>query len=115
MTSNASAQFHMRFVTEKHNELIASLDQLTTSLVTENIENKKTKAGDTYKKTTDLKSSISNQDCPAWLDPLMQCLQNFISGPWKPAHVINHIITNIGTIRNYKWVFDDPDKAAFDF
>ncbi|WP_447555585.1 hypothetical protein [Vreelandella sp. EE22] len=115
MTSNASVQFHMRFVTEKHQELIKSLDELVNNLVGEKLESKKTKAKVSLQKANDLKASISQQDCPSWLPSLIQGLGNFVSGQWNQSHLISHLIKNIELIRGNKWVFDNPSESAFDF
>lgn len=115
MTSNASVNFHMRFVTEKHQELIKSLDELVKYLVGEKVEAKKEKANFSFQKANDLKSSISQQDCPPWLPQLLQGLSYFASNQWKPTDLINHLIKNIEPIRSHKWVFDNPSEVAFDF
>ncbi len=115
MTSNASIQFHMRFVIEKHQELIKSLDELVKNLVGEKLESKKAKANFSLQKANDLKASISQQDCPTWLPPLIQGLGYFVNGPWNQSDLIIHLIKNIEAIRGHKWIFDNPSESAFDF
>jgi len=105
----------MRFVTEKHQELIASLDDLVTNLVGEKLESKKEKANFSLQKANDLKAAISQQDCPPWLPPLIQGLTYFFNGQWKQSNLITHLIKNIEIIRGNKWVFDNPSESAFDF
>lgn len=115
MTSNARVQFHMRFVNEKHKELINSLNDLVDHLVGEKLEVKKLKAEIALTKSNDLKASISNQDTPKWLPPLISGLQNFKSGGWKLTHLINHLISNQKIIKEHIWIFDNPSEQAFDF
>jgi hypothetical protein len=105
----------MRFVAEKHNELIASLNDLVNALVSENIEAKKSKANISLTKANDLKSSISQQDYPAWLPPLIQGLEYFSNNQWKAHDLIAHLIGNITQIKSHKWVFENPSESAFDF
>ena len=115
MTSNESVQFHMRFVSEKHKELNNSLDELTKALVSENVKSKNSKAEISLTKATDLKASISQQDCPPWLPPLIQCLQYYKTGTWKSANVIGYLVENLIVIKQHKWVFENSSDAAFDF
>lgn len=115
MTTNASVQFHIRFVNEKHNELAASLDQFVNALVSENLEHKKKIAEATRSKASDLRASISQQDRPSWLDQLVSNLNLFIADKWKQPDIINYLINNVPSIKNHKWVFENPDKIGFDF
>ncbi len=115
MTSNDSVQFHQRFVTEKHNELISSLNLLVNVLVSENIEKKKTVSEATLKKALALKASMSKKDSPPWLVPLIKGLEALLDNKWQQADLMNSLIKNLEPIRNHKWVFDDPDKKDFDF
>jgi len=105
----------MRFVTEKHQELIKSLDDLVKHLVSENRESKKAKAILSLTKANDLKASISQQDSPSWLSTLIQGLQYFSNRTWNQQHLIDYIIRNIELIRVHKWSFDTPSESAFDF
>lgn len=105
----------MRFVTEKHQELIKSLNDLVAVLVGEKLESKMTIADFTLQKANDLKASISQQDCPPWLIPLIQGLTYFINIQWKPSNLITHLIENIETIRGHQWVFENQSESAFDF
>jgi hypothetical protein len=105
----------MRFVTEKHQELIKTLDELVVALVGENIEGKKNKGSLALTKANDLKASISKQDSPQWLPSLIQGLQYFQGTTWKQTHLIDHLIKNIIQIKNHKWVFENPTETAFDF
>lgn len=105
----------MRFVTEKHRELIQSLDVLVKALVSEDLEVKKSKAEIAFTKANDLKASISEQDCPSWLPPLIQSFQRFKAGSWKQANLMVHLIENQKNIKEHKWVFENPSDAAFDF
>ncbi|MBW2187431.1 MAG: hypothetical protein JRG71_13860, partial [Deltaproteobacteria bacterium] len=104
MSLNHSVQFHMRFVTEKHKELKESLITLISTLVGENIENKKQKSEVTLTKANDLKASISQQDAPHWLPSLIQGLQYFRSSSWNSNNLIDYLIKNRDVILNYKWV-----------
>ncbi|MDH0448135.1 MULTISPECIES: hypothetical protein [unclassified Shewanella] len=115
MTSNASVQFHMRFVKEKHKELIESLNELVNHLVGEKLEVKKSKADVALTKSNDLKASISQQDTPDWLPSLIDALQRFKSGSWNQTHLINHLITYQKKIKEHVWIFDNPSEQAFDF
>lgn len=105
----------MRFVAEKHNELIKSLDDLVNVLVTEDIEAKKSTANVSLTKANELKSSISQQDCPAWLPPLIQGLQCFSNDTWRQTNLIAHLIRHIAQIKAHAWVFANPSESAFDF
>lgn len=105
----------MRFVTEKHHELISSLDQLVKELVGENLDAKKKRASFSSQKAGDLKASISQQDCPSWLIQLAKALEYFNQGHWKQADLIAYLIKNIEIVREYKWAFDIPAESAFDF
>jgi len=115
LTTNESVQFHMRFVTEKHQELIKILDELVVSLVGENIENKKKIGQLSLIKANDLKASISQQDSPKWLPSLIAGLQYFQGNTWKQTNLIGHLINNINQIKKHKWVFENPADTAFDF
>ncbi|WP_231613600.1 hypothetical protein [Pseudoalteromonas sp. SCQQ13] len=115
MTTNESVQFHMRFVTEKHQELIKTLDELVVALVGEKLEGKKNKGKEALTKANDLKASISKQDSPAWLPSLIQGLNHFQGNSWKQTHLIDHLIKNINQIKSHKWVFENPTDTAFDF
>lgn len=115
MGLNASAQFHMRFVTEKHRELTESLDELVSALVGEKLETKKARANASLQKANDLKSSISRQDCPAWLTSLITGLGYFVGGNWQQVRLIEHLFVNIGLVRDHKWSFEDLSESAFDF
>ncbi|MEC8966790.1 MAG: hypothetical protein VX894_15955 [Pseudomonadota bacterium] len=115
MSLNASVQFHMRFVKEKHKELVESLNDLVTHLVGEKIEQKKSKAEIALSKSNDLKASISQQDTPDWLPALTNALHHFKTGTWNQSHLINHLINNQKIIKEHVWVFDNPSQQAFDF
>lgn len=115
MTTNASVQFHIRFVNEKHKELTASLEQLVQILVSENLAQKMKVAEATLKRASDLKASISQQDRPAWLDQLVQNLSFFTKDKWKQPDIIKYLINNLSSINNHKWVFESPDKIGFNF
>lgn len=105
----------MRFVTEKHQELIKSLDDLISTLVSENLDSKKTFSQVSLQKANDLKSAVSTQDCPSWLPSLITWLTNFNGGKWNQATLINHIIQSISSIKGHVWVFEDQAKTAFNF
>lgn len=115
MTSNASVQFHMRFVKEKHRELIESLNELVTHLVSEKLELKKSKADVALSKSNDLKASISKQDTPDWLPYLIDALERFKSGAWQQHDLINHLFICLQKIKEHVWIFDNPSEQAFDF
>ncbi len=115
MSTNESVLVFMRFVIEKHKDLISSLDQLVQALVGENAQNKVTKAEDALKKSKDLQSAIAKQDTPAWLPSLIQGLHYFVSKSWKQTQLINHLIENIAVIKAHKWAFENSDEKAFDF
>jgi hypothetical protein len=105
----------MRFITEKHQELIKSLDDLVANLVGDQLESKKIKGNLSLQKAKDLKSALSEHDAPSWLMPLIEVLGCFSSGQWRPPELIIHLIRNIEIIRGHKWVFDNPSESAFDF
>jgi hypothetical protein len=105
----------MRFVTEKHKEVILSLDQLVQALVGENAPNKVAKAEDALKKARDLQSAISKQDSPAWLPSLVQGLHHYVIKAWNQQHLINHLIDNVANIKQHKWAFENAEEKAFDF
>lgn len=105
----------MRFVTEKHQELIKTLDELVVALVGEKIEGKKNKGSEALTKANDLKASISKQDSPPWLPSLIQGLQYFQGNSWKQTHLIDHLIKNLDQIKNHRWVFENPTDTAFNF
>lgn len=105
----------MRFVTEKHKQLIESLDNLVNTIAGEKLDAKKIKADDSLVKATDLKGSISAQDCPQWLPALITGLQHFKGGTWNQQHLISHLINNLNLIKNYKWIFETTSETGFDF
>ncbi len=115
MTSDASVAFHIRFVTEKHNDLKVSLKQLVETLVGEKIDAKTSQAKDTLKRSNDLKASLSKQDYPAWLNPLIEGLNHFIGSRWKQKNLIEHLINNLDSINNHKWVFEKSENISFNF
>ncbi|MBD1390166.1 hypothetical protein IC617_12060 [Neiella sp. HB171785] len=115
MSTNESVQFHLRFVKEKHKELVSSLDDLVIALVGENVENKKSKAEIAFRKTKDLQASIAKTDAPPWLGSLSTGLNYFIGPTWNQNHMIDHLIKNIELIRNHVWKFENPSESAFDF
>ena len=115
MTLNASVEFHMRFVTQKHNELKGSLKQLVNILVSENLEEKKTQAKKSLDMSNDLRAAISDQDCPSWLNSLIDALKQFIGGRSNQNGLITHLITNLSQINNHKWAFDAQAEKSFDF
>jgi hypothetical protein len=105
----------MRFVTEKHKEVVLSLDQLVKALVGENAQNKVAKAEDALKKARDLQSAISKQDSPAWLPSLVQGLHHYVTKSWNQQHLINHLIDNVANIKQHEWAFVNAEEKAFDF
>jgi len=105
----------MRFVTEKHQELIKALDNLVQSLVSEDLNSKKALAQIAFQKANDLKSAVSSQDCPSWLPSLIDGLNYFNTGEWAQGNLIDHIIRNITPIKGHAWIFEDQSKTAFDF
>jgi hypothetical protein len=115
MTSSESVAFFMRFITEKHKQVISSIDQLVDSLVSDTPEEKLNKAKSLLNKSKDLSSSISQQDCPTWLPSLIERLELFISGGHKATHLIKHLMTSNSEIKNFRWVFENKSEAAFDF
>lgn len=115
MSSNESVLVFMRFVKEKHSELIKSLEQLVNALVGENTPNKLAKAGESLKKANDLQSAVSKNDSPSWLPSLVQGLQQYVSKSWNQNDLMNHIIIHFLDIKKHKWVFDNPTEKAFDF
>lgn len=115
MSSNESVKFHMRFVTEKHQELIKALDALVSVLVNEDLKDKKAHVRIVLQKSNDLKSAVSQQDCPSWLPSLIKGLNNFQTGTWNQIHLIDYIIENISSIKTHGWVFDNPSETSFDF
>lgn len=105
----------MRFVTEKHRELITSVNDLVNFLVGEDLSAKKSKATFTLAKARELQASVSKQDCPEWLTLLILWLSNFSSNSWTQTQLINHLITKIDQVRNHKWIFENPSQASFNF
>jgi len=105
----------MRFVTEKHQELIKALDELVKALVSENLNDKKACAQISLQKANDLKSAVSTKDCPNWLPGLIQGLDYFKGGQWKQSNLIDQIIKNISIIKGHAWVFENQAKVAFNF
>jgi len=105
----------MRFVTEKHQELIKSLELLVTTLVSENIQQKFDKAKLALDKANDLKASVSSKDAPPWLPSLITGLTHFVGKAWKQTNLIEHLIKLINQIREHKWVFESSTETAFDF
>lgn len=115
MSTNESVLVFMRFVMEKHKDVISSLDQLVQALVGENAPNKVAKAEDALKKSKDLQSAISKQDSPAWLPGLIQGLHYYVSKSWNQTNLINHLIENIAIIKQHKWTFENAEEKSFDF
>ena len=105
----------MRFVTEKHKDVILCLDQLIQALVGENALNKVAKAEEALKKSKDLQSAISKRDSPVWLAGLIQGLHSYVSKNWNQTHLINLLIENIATVKQHKWAFENAEEKAFDF
>jgi hypothetical protein len=105
----------MRFVTEKHQELVKALDELVKALVSENLNNKKSLAQTTLQKANELKSSVSTQDCPNWLPSLIQGLNYFIEGGWNQSNLIDHLIKNMASIKGHIWIFENQTETAFNF
>ncbi len=105
----------MRFVKEKHSELVESLNHLVTFLVSENLEQKKSKAEAALSKSNDLQASLSQRDTPEWLPPLINALNHFKTGTWKQSNLINHLINDQNRIKKHEWVFNNPSEEAFDF
>lgn len=115
MASNASVEFHIRLVSEKHQELVTALDNLISVLVGEDHKKKEITASNVRTKANELMSAISKQDYPNWLNPLNTGLSNFVGKSWNSKYLINHLMENFPQIKNHKWVFEDPSKIAFDF
>ncbi|WP_321371957.1 hypothetical protein [uncultured Desulfuromusa sp.] len=115
MTSNASVQFHMRFVSEKHKELITSINRLVNELVDEDLNKKIDFATASLQKSNDLKASISAADCPQWLGKLIEYLGYFINKQWKAQNLVNALIPILDDIRHHQWVFENPEEKAFNF
>ena len=115
LKANVSVQFHMRFVTEKHQELVQALDSLIKGLVSEDLNNKIALSKIALQKSTDLRSAVSKQDCPSWLPGLIDGLNHFLGGTWKQEHLIDHLINVIVNIKAHSWVFESQSDTPFDF
>lgn len=115
MPINDSVQFFLRFVDQKHSELINSLSELVHALVGEDVKKKKSRADVVLMKANDLKSGLSNQDFPNWLKPLIQILSQFQNGSKSQQALIDFILKNERNIKNHNWNIDSQHEYAFDF
>ena len=114
LNSNASYQVFMRFVHERHNELVKSLEVLVEALVTPNSEQDK-KAEISFNKSKDLESATSEKDRPDWISEVTLSLQRFLNGVWNSRQLIKYLVDNMAIVKNHKWEFGDPKEDAFDF
>ncbi|XPF94862.1 hypothetical protein ACM9HF_02300 [Colwellia sp. RE-S-Sl-9] len=115
MNSSESYQVFIRFVSERHNDLISSLDDLVKSLVTVNSSGKKENAESSFKKSKDLESATAEGDRPSWVSDVTLALQRYIKGVHDSHQLITYLVDNMAIIKNHKWVFGDPSEDAFDF
>lgn len=115
MNQNASVQFVMRFVKERHQYLINSLDALVKIIVSEDLDGKKKHAQVAFQKARDLQSAISQQDRPNWLPTLMTNLNAFVEGQWTQHHLIQYLFSNLEIVKSHVWSFEAPPEVSFDF
>lgn len=102
MPPNESLNVFIRFITEKHRELTTSLDQLTHALVGENSANKVKHAEATLSKAQDLKSAMSQQDCPHWLPRLIQSLHLYTQNRTGQKDLLEYLFSNFNSIKQHK-------------
>jgi hypothetical protein len=115
MSTYASADFFIRFVDEKHNDLKLSLKNLVNSLVRENKDSKQTNVASTLSKATLLKESMSKADVPDWLTQLIYHLNR--AGGNQDSNfqdMVAFLLKNSNSIEEHRWSFENSD-SSFDF
>jgi hypothetical protein len=119
MEQNESVQFFLRSLNEKHNQFKSNFKIFFTSLVGENIEEKKKTAEIFYNSALELKNHISNKDTPSWLSESISAIQSFldrIDQLGAKGTLLHRILPFYAEANSYQWHFEDPQKIlAFDF
>lgn len=115
MSTTASADFFIRFVNEKHNELKQSLKNLVNNLVRENKESKKKLVEETLQRAINLRESMSKKDVPDWLTQLIYHLER--TGGNQDSNFQNmmaFLLKSSNSIEEHRWSFENSD-SSFDF
>lgn len=115
MKENHSVKFYIRFVLERHKKIKLCLDELLKVLVEENLQKKYEKAAEFDSALTELKTSLSIEDYPPWLNELSVGITHFKNKIWKQKDLLNCLIVCKPKVDSYEWTFEADNELAFDF
>lgn len=115
MASNASIEFFIRFVQEKHTKLISEIDKLVKALVSENANEKIAAAKSAAATAGDLSSAMSVADQPEWLIKTTTSLQHFQNGGITTQGLMTQIIKNYADLISHQWEIESHENNFFDF
>jgi hypothetical protein len=119
MNDNESIEFFLRFLKDKHQLFVASINELLAKLVEENKEAKKLAAEKAMEAAITLKNNLSDQDVPGWLSHSIKSIDWYLRNV-DTSGVNNGLLTRLiddhKAMKSHQWKFDSAETIlAFDF
>ncbi len=119
MSDNQSVEFFLRFLREKHQLFISSINELFANLVDENKDSKKLAAENSKEAAIVLKNNLSDQDVPGWLQQSIKSLEWYLRNlntSGANNNLLKRLIGIQSEMNNHQWKFElSNDTLAFDF
>jgi hypothetical protein len=120
MSTEAEPAFEafLRLVEERFNGLKSRLKELVAVLSADDKQQKLGSAAKALKAAKTLQQALAQRDQPAWLAPLIQALQNYVSHEGQHrlgAALLEAIGLHYRAMVDHQWAFASSDGRGFDF
>lgn len=114
MTTSTSLDFFLRFVGERHTELVRRIDAMLSVFVTNNGDEKEKAVAAAFQAANDLVSAIAASDRPDWLVQLQSYL-NRPGNSYSYETILKSVIALLGPMKKHQWHADSESNLAFNF
>jgi len=114
MTTSTSLDFYLRFVGERHGELVRRIDAMLGALVTNDTDEKERSVGFAFQAANDLVGAIASSDRPDWLVQLQSYL-NRPGNSYSYEAILKQLIPLLEPMKKHQWHAPAESNLAFNF
>ncbi|MGE0918041.1 hypothetical protein [Trichlorobacter lovleyi] len=113
--NNESFRLFIRLINEKHSKCKSCADSVIIAFVSEDLDAKKKAAHNMLVSLNELKSCISSEDAPEWLNYMIQRLGQYNTGVIDSYNFITFFFPLQQSMKSHSWSFSDNESDPFNF